>query len=108
MKSRVLRETRMIPKVVYEMEQFSKCVIKLSNKTKVDLSKYVGQGTVRDFRILKLKEVLEQADSSFVTTQATEMDTSHNDLGEENEESSDKENASDSDSNPPAMKKTKK
>ncbi|KAH1013955.1 hypothetical protein HUJ04_002869 [Dendroctonus ponderosae] len=51
LKSKVLRETKTIPKAVYEMEQFSKYIIQLSNKTKYDLSKYVGQGTSRDFRI---------------------------------------------------------
>ncbi|KAJ8983000.1 hypothetical protein NQ317_014295 [Molorchus minor] len=45
LKSKVLRETRLIPKVIYEIEQFSKSVILLSNRTKVDLAKYIGQGT---------------------------------------------------------------
>lgn len=61
LKSRVLKETRLIPKVIYEIEQFGKCVIQLSNKTKVDLAKYVGQGVVRDFRIKELRAVLEEA-----------------------------------------------
>lgn len=60
LKTKVLRETRLIPKVVYEMEQFSKSVIQLSKKTNIDLSVYIGQGTTRDFRILHLKEVLAQ------------------------------------------------
>lgn len=60
MKSKVLKQTRLIPKVVFDIEQFGKCVIQLSNKTKVDLSKFIGQGTARDFRIKGLKEVLEQ------------------------------------------------
>lgn len=51
MKSKILRETKIIPKVVYEMEQFSKYIIQLSKKTKYDLSKYIGPGTSRDFRI---------------------------------------------------------
>ncbi|KAF2901837.1 hypothetical protein ILUMI_04348 [Ignelater luminosus] len=60
LKSKVLRETRLIPKTIYEIEQFGKSVIQLSNKTKVDLTKFVGQGTARDFRIKGLKEVLQQ------------------------------------------------
>ncbi|XP_050310128.1 Fanconi anemia group I protein [Anthonomus grandis grandis] len=51
LKNKVLKETKLIPKVVYEMEQFSKFIIQLSKKTKYDLSKYVGQGTTRGFRI---------------------------------------------------------
>ncbi|XP_066260512.1 Fanconi anemia group I protein homolog [Euwallacea similis] len=51
LKTKILRETKLIPKVVYEMEQFSRYVMQLSRKTKYDFSKYVGQGTSRDFRI---------------------------------------------------------
>lgn len=83
MRTKVLRETRTIPKVIYEMEQLSKSVIQLSNKTKVDLAKHLGQGTARDFRILNLKEVLENQgadlNASRVTdTQATANNTSVN------------------------------
>lgn len=59
LKNKVLKETKLIPKLVYEIEQFSKFVMKLSKKSDIDLSKLVGQGTVRDFRIMHLKEVLE-------------------------------------------------
>ncbi|PSN53494.1 hypothetical protein C0J52_16738 [Blattella germanica] len=38
LKSKVLRETRCIPKLVFEVEQFEKCVIELSRKTKVNLT----------------------------------------------------------------------
>lgn len=72
----MLRETRTIPKVVYEMEQFSRSVIQLSNKTKVDLAKRLGPGTARDFRILNLREVLEHqggedGDVTGVSTQSS-------------------------------------
>lgn len=80
LRTKVLRETRTIPKVIYEIEQFSKSIIQLSNKTKVDLARFVGQGTARDFRILNLREVLEnQGDlnvSSVTSTQST-MDDSN-------------------------------
>lgn len=72
----MLRETRTIPKVVYEMEQFSRSVIQLSNKTKVDLAKRLGPGTARDFRILNLREVLEhQGGERDVTTVNTQSST---------------------------------
>lgn len=51
-KQEILKNTRLIPKLVYAMEQFSKCIMQLSSKTKIDLHKYIGQGTTRDFRIL--------------------------------------------------------
>ncbi|RZC32680.1 Fanconi anemia group I protein -like [Asbolus verrucosus] len=101
LKSKVLKETRLIPKVVYEIEQFSKYVIQLSNKTKIDLSKFVGQGTVRDFRILHLKEVLEQAkDGAAPVTQATQESDSTLIDNNENETSGEE-------SSPPPTKKTK-
>lgn len=80
LKSKVLKETRLIPKTVYEMEVFSKTIIQLSNKTKFDLSKYMGQGKVRDFRIMDLKEVLA---GSTISTQKT-AETDESESGEEN------------------------
>lgn len=99
MRTKVLRETRTIPKVIYEMEQFSKSIIQLSNKTKVDLAKHLGQGTTRDFRILNLKEVLENQGADLNasrlsnSTQSSVNDTiaqvSHDMEVEENEEDAD-------------------
>ncbi|KDR08917.1 Fanconi anemia group I protein [Zootermopsis nevadensis] len=50
-KSKVLRETRFIPNLIFEIEQFEKLVIELSKKSKVNLMNYVKLGTYRDFRI---------------------------------------------------------
>ncbi|KAJ8938554.1 hypothetical protein NQ314_011443 [Rhamnusium bicolor] len=110
LKSKVLRENRIIPKVVYEMEQFSKCVIQLSNKTKVDLAKHVGQGIARDFRIKELKEVLEQAGENTVAyTQSTDSTN----VSREETEADDQEINGDIDEeeeigSPPPSKKSKK
>lgn len=87
MRTKVLRETRTIPKVVYEMEQFSKSMIQLSNKTKVDLAKYLGQGTARDFRICNLKEVLEnQQDSDVSVAMSTQSSMNGNSAAQVDEE----------------------
>jgi Fanconi anemia group I protein len=51
MKSKVLRETRCIPQLIFEMEQYEKFVIELSKKSKVNLMSYVKLSTYRDFRI---------------------------------------------------------
>lgn len=51
LKNKILRETKAIPKVIYEIEQFGRYLMQLSKKTKFDFSKYLGQGTSRDFRI---------------------------------------------------------
>ncbi|KAJ8727968.1 hypothetical protein PYW08_016353 [Mythimna loreyi] len=67
--TKVLRETKLIPRLVLEAEQFSKRVILLSNKAKLNWQQYLSLGTARDFRIKGpvLQEVLnarEQADET--------------------------------------------
>lgn len=108
LKNKVLRETRLIPKVIFEIEQFGKSVVQLSNKTKVDLSKYIGQGTVRDFRILNLKETLEQqGEESTLSTQPSSVNNSKNETGMEVGEESQSENISDEVSPQPAKRAKK-
>ncbi|XP_018565780.1 Fanconi anemia group I protein [Anoplophora glabripennis] len=106
LKSRVLRETRLIPKVIYEIEQFSKTIFQLSNKTKVDLAKYIGQGISRDFRISEkeLKQALEGGGNPDVTvsTQSTRTDVSE----EENNED-DVRDTNDKEEQPPPKKKSR-
>ncbi|KAJ8730266.1 hypothetical protein PYW07_017304 [Mythimna separata] len=67
--TKVLRETKLIPRLVLEAEQFSKRVILLANKAKLNWQQYLSLGTARDFRIKGpvLQEVLnarEQADET--------------------------------------------
>lgn len=115
LKNKVLRETKMIPKVIFEIEQFSKSVVQLGKKTNVDLAHYVGQGTARDFRILNLKEVLkhnQQQNDSELTSQDT-TDVTENDEEMEVDESEDVENTSvtsdnDDDNSPQPAKRAKK
>ncbi|KAJ4441625.1 hypothetical protein ANN_11481 [Periplaneta americana] len=79
MKSKVLRETRYIPKLVFEMEQFEKCVIELSKKSKVDLMNYVKLSTHRDFRIqLKHMQSADDQDHS-INESASEAGNDNND-----------------------------
>lgn len=114
LKNRVLRETKMIPKVIFEIEQFSKSVVQLGKKTNVDLAHYVGQGTARDFRILNLKEVLkhnQRQNDSELTSQDTTDVTENEEM--EVDESEDVENTSvtsdnDEDDSPQPAKRTKK
>lgn len=65
-KAKVLKETRLIPKLACEIEKYGKNIIQLSNKTKIDLNKYIGPGTSRDFRLktMDLKAALEANRSS--------------------------------------------
>lgn len=50
-KTKVMRDTKNIPKLILRIENFNKFVISLSKKTEHDLSKLLHIGTVRDFRI---------------------------------------------------------
>ncbi|EEZ98882.2 Fanconi anemia group I protein homolog-like Protein [Tribolium castaneum] len=79
LKSKVLKETRLIPKVVYEIEQFGKLVAQLSNKTKIDLAKFMGQGTVRGFRFLNWEQVVEKANDGAPQTQDSEENNEESD-----------------------------
>lgn len=117
LKTKILRETRLIPKLVYEMEQFGRNVIALSNKTKIDLSKYVGLGTSRDFRIKapELKQALEKDARNLDETIMSDANEDEN-LNEQNEDENaeeeetmevDEEEQSPNDEVPP-KKKSKK
>ncbi|KAI4488492.1 hypothetical protein M0802_011598 [Mischocyttarus mexicanus] len=81
-KNYILKETKLIPRVVYEIEQFSKEVLLLGKKTGVPLENYIKHSVTRDFRILnsQLMESLEQMDISMLSTQrsnTTNINNSH-------------------------------
>lgn len=106
MKNKILKETRMIPKIVYEMEQFSKSIIQLSNKTKIDLSKNIGQGTTRDFRILQLKEVVEKTANDSNHDDST-MDETINDAENSDNQETQVTSDEDEEENIPPSKKSR-
>lgn len=98
-RAKILRETRLIPKVIMVIEDFNKHVILLSKKTKTQdrLTNYLHLGTMRDFDIKStdLKAAIErslsdgrnisQEDSNDEEDQ--EEDALSNTYPEENEES---------------------
>ncbi|XP_048014628.1 Fanconi anemia group I protein [Megalobrama amblycephala] len=49
--AKVLRETKAIPNLVFNIEQYEKFLILLSKKSKVNLMQYMKLSTSRDFRI---------------------------------------------------------
>ncbi|XP_037077095.1 Fanconi anemia group I protein-like, partial [Pollicipes pollicipes] len=65
-RARVLRQTRLIPVLVCNIEQFEKHLIALAQRTKLDLHAGVKLSTSRDFRINQaaLQAALERAASS--------------------------------------------
>lgn len=62
LKNKILKETKNIPRVIYEKEQFYKFILQLSNKSKVNLVSQTKQSVARDYRIStkQVKKVLEK------------------------------------------------
>lgn len=62
LKNKFLKETKIIPKVVFEKEQFNKFLLLLSNKSKVDLVGQTKFTMARDYRLYtkQMKEILEK------------------------------------------------
>ncbi|KAF9096291.1 hypothetical protein BGX29_008636 [Mortierella sp. GBA35] len=50
-KAKILRESKLIPTLIYGVEQYERFVIQLSKKSKVDLIQFMRRSTARDFRI---------------------------------------------------------
>ncbi|XP_029669102.1 Fanconi anemia group I protein isoform X2 [Formica exsecta] len=61
-RNKILKETKIIPCVIYEIEQFHKEVLSLDKKTGVPLETYIKHSVTRDFRIknTQLTEALEK------------------------------------------------
>ncbi|XP_057185886.1 Fanconi anemia group I protein isoform X2 [Triplophysa rosa] len=78
--AKVLRETKAIPNLIFNIEQYEKFLILLSKKSKVNLMQYMKLSTSRDFRIntatleAALQEQEQQQDDSQQTqsSQASE------------------------------------
>uniref|UniRef100_A0A1A9WN60 Fanconi anemia group I protein n=1 Tax=Glossina brevipalpis TaxID=37001 RepID=A0A1A9WN60_9MUSC len=96
-KAKVLRETRLLPKVVLCIENFNKNIVYLAKKTNVRLANFVHFGIVRDFR-LKTSDVkatidrtlshssqIEDADMSEDSNE-TDVNEEENDIEEVGEE----------------------
>ncbi|KAH8253655.1 hypothetical protein KR032_006379 [Drosophila birchii] len=88
-RAKILRETRLIPKVIMVIEDFNKHIILLSKKTKTQnrLTDYLHLGTMRDFDIKStdLKAAIERS-----------LSDGHN-ISEEDSNAEDQEDAVDED-----------
>ncbi|XP_026674075.1 Fanconi anemia group I protein isoform X2 [Ceratina calcarata] len=82
-RNKILKETKVIPRVVYEIEQFNKEILLLGKRTDIPLENYIKHSVTRDFRIknVELVEALERLDASLLTGTSThdpsETSTSH-------------------------------
>ena len=50
-KAKILRESKLIPMLIYGVEQYERFVIQLSKKSKVNLTQFMRRSIARDFRI---------------------------------------------------------
>jgi Fanconi anemia group I protein len=50
-KAKIIRETKMIPNLIFAVEQFERHLIQLSRKSRVDFMQYMKRSTSRDFKI---------------------------------------------------------
>ncbi|XP_061825932.1 Fanconi anemia group I protein isoform X2 [Nerophis lumbriciformis] len=64
--SKLIRETKAIPNLIFSIEQYEKFLITLSKKSKVNLMQYMKLSTSRDFRInaATLDAALQEQDDS--------------------------------------------
>lgn len=62
-KAKILRETKMIPNLIFAVEQFERHLIQLSRKSRVDFMQYMKRSTSRDFKI-QVDKIMEPGESS--------------------------------------------
>lgn len=61
-KAKIQRESKMIPNLIFAVEQFERHLIQLSRKSKVDFMQYMKRSTSRDFKIQV--DMVQQGESS--------------------------------------------
>ncbi|XP_076677421.1 Fanconi anemia complementation group I isoform X2 [Andrena cerasifolii] len=93
-RNKILKETKVIPRVVYEIEQFNKEVLLLGKRTGIPLENYIKHSVTRDFRIKnpQLVEGLERMDVSLLTPsilEDTESETRSSSVGDSNVDTED-------------------
>uniref|UniRef100_A0A8P4GGF6 FA complementation group I n=1 Tax=Dicentrarchus labrax TaxID=13489 RepID=A0A8P4GGF6_DICLA len=72
--TKLLRETKAIPNLIFSIEQYEKYLITLSKKSKVNLMQYMKLSTSRDFRIntATLDAALQEHDETQEVTEETQ------------------------------------
>ncbi|KAM6937756.1 Fanconi anemia group I protein [Xenentodon cancila] len=74
--TKLLRETKAIPNLIFSIEQYEKYLITLSKKSKVNLMQYMKLSTSRDFRInaATLDAALQEQDESQEAPDSQDME----------------------------------
>ncbi|KAF9605443.1 hypothetical protein IFM89_017462 [Coptis chinensis] len=58
--SKIKRENRCIPDLVFQIEDYEKYLIQLSKLTKINLLRYAKRSTARDFKIIEPKKIVDR------------------------------------------------
>ncbi|KAF0041286.1 hypothetical protein F2P81_007184 [Scophthalmus maximus] len=74
--TKLLRETKTIPDLIFSIEQYEKYLITLSKKSKVNLMQYMKLSTSRDFRIIAttLDAALQEQDNTQETAESQDTE----------------------------------
>ncbi|OBZ87914.1 Fanconi anemia group I [Choanephora cucurbitarum] len=84
-KAKIQRETKVIPNLIFGVEQFERHLIQLSRKSKVDFMQYMKRSTSRDFKIQVNRVYEDESDES------DEDKGQQQEVQEENEEEEEEE-----------------
>ncbi|KOC59133.1 Fanconi anemia group I protein like protein [Habropoda laboriosa] len=100
-RNKILKETKVIPRVVYEIEQFNKEILLLGKRTGVPLENYMKHSVTRDFRIKnpQLVEGLEKMDVSLLTA-SSNLENTENEMDNLNVDDESKSSSSGDDALP--------
>ncbi|KAI9024281.1 FANCI solenoid 4-domain-containing protein [Phycomyces nitens] len=78
-KAKIVRESKIIPNLIFVVEQFERHLIQLSRKSKKDLMQYMKRSTSRDFKIKA--DIVEEA-----TTEDTQLKRPYEEAMDEGDE----------------------
>ncbi|RHZ81659.1 hypothetical protein Glove_117g487 [Diversispora epigaea] len=90
-KSRITRESKIVPDLIFILEQFERYLLQLSKKSKTDLMQYITVSTARDFKIKseKLtgkKKSKKSKSGDNQSTQNAQGDDDNNDDGDDDDD----------------------
>lgn len=91
--SKIKRENRCIPDLIFQIEDYEKYLIQLSKLTKVNLLRHAKRSTARDFKIIEMKKIAIEGEASAHNPSQGNSTSSENESSEESV-GPDQENAS--------------
>ncbi|XP_026659001.2 Fanconi anemia group I protein homolog isoform X2 [Phoenix dactylifera] len=93
--SKIKRENRCIPDLIFQIEDYEKYLIQLSKLTKVNLLRHAKRSTARDFKIIEMKKLAiegeaSEHDPSQANSTSSENESSEESVGPDEENASEK------------------